>query len=261
MNEKKNIKRKIVLLLFIGVLVYLLISVGVWLVRRNNILKELESVYVDADFVSIKCKFNPVDKEEEFEGYRWFGDGLPEDTLYKFYVIDSEGNLSLGYATRFGKVVFDNYCAAYYHDECVEYFNETIDFEQNFPMYEYEFYVAETSLMERVRMVSTQDCRTFEGYMTATTVGYNPWRCLGTGGFPGLLVGVKVPNDTLQSELYELFEEIENIFYESEFTLFIQFRDVNYATYDVDIIANGYLHDNFKPFPFPTDYGEAILGE
>ena len=158
MSDEKNKKKKVRLSTFflfaiiVVMLAYLIISFGMNLRREINIKKDMESVYTDAEFVNVKCDRKPTNKEELKRYYMWwYGDEIPKDDLYAFDIFDSENNTATGYATRDGRVVYDHYGATYYAEEMIEYFEETVDFEHNFP--ELGYYIPKTNVINDCRLV------------------------------------------------------------------------------------------------------------
>lgn len=227
---------------------YLVINFGIGLIRRINIIWDMRSVYADAKIYILKCDNKPIDNEALDKRYVWFGDGIPEEELYYFEIKDSEGHKSSGFATKYGKVIFDDYASIYYADEIRETFINAVDFENNFPNLRY--FIPKFSSMDIGRYVFTQDCNTFEGFMSARTIGYNS---LGTGGYPTLFVGIDETNT-------EDVDEIINILKDKEISIYVQFvstsgedfNDVN--TLRFRDICGGY-------YPFDANYEEVILGK
>lgn len=255
MSEKRSKKklRKSTLLLWIimsGILifelVYVLIPYGFNLRRRINIKKDMESVYTDAEFVSVKCESKPTDKSE-IEGLYscpQFDVEIPEYDLYAFHISDSEGNTGKGYATKDGKVIFDTYAVKYYEYAAVESLKDAIDFEHNFP--ELDYYIMEFAIGNANRIVLTHDCTTFEGYKNAGAIVYFSF---GNRGYPGLWVFV----DDRSEETLEAIEAIKGLLADADFDMFVQFtyaRTRNGISYvdDLSDISNGGDIDSYHPF-------------
>ena len=248
-NKKKKVRFSTIFLYAILVLVlfYLILPFGMNQWRKINIIKDMESVYTDAEFVSIKCGSKPFDKEELKEQFVWFGEGVPEDDLYGFLIADSEDNTATGYATKDGRVVFDHYAATYYAEEMIEYFKETVDFEHNFPGLDY--YIPKTNFINDCRLVLTHDCTTFEGFRKAGTIGYFYF---GSGGYPGLLVGL---DDTSK----ETRNAINKILAEADFDIYVKYSSMNSEYSDDRCLYTGDTCGSY--YPFDASYGEAVLGE
>lgn len=256
-EEKKEKKFSFLLLIWYGLLAYIAVALTIYeiiphgmnMIRKTNIIKDLESIYTDADIVAIKCDVEPFDKEELAGRYLWFGNGLPEEDLYAFVFADSEDNIGRGYATRYGTVVFDTYAACYYWDEMIASFEEIVDFEYNFPgLYHH---ILEDTLVNDCRLVYTHDCTTYEGFLAAGTIGYFYF---GSGGYPGLTVG-------LSDASKETREAINKVLSESEFSIYIIYRPLKDEVIDEE---NAFLYyDSIcgSYYPFDAPYNEAILGE
>ena len=253
MSDEKNKKKKVRLstiflyAIIVVILVYLIIPFGMNLRREINIKKDMESVYTDAEFVAIKCDSKPFDKEELKGQFLWFGEGVPEDDLYGFLIRDSEDNTAIGYATTDGSVVFDHYGAIYYAEEMIEYFKETVDFEHNFP--ELGYYIPKTNVINDCRLVLTHDCTTFEGFRKAGTIGYF---YLGSGGYPGLLVGLE---DTSK----ETRNAINQILAEADFDIYVKYSSMNSEYSDERCLYTGDTCGSY--YPFDASYEEAVLGK
>lgn len=231
----------------ISALVYAVITYGMKVRREHNIIKDMESVYTEAEFVAIKCDKKPVDKAELEEQYLWFGDGLPEDDLYEFLISDSEDNTAIGYATKDGTVVFDTYACKYYADEAIDFFKEVVDFEHNFP--ELQYCIPEINIINECRIVLTHDCTSFEGYKTAGTIGYY---FFGSGGYPGLFV-------VLDDASKETIQAINVLLADAEFDMYIlyagakgDFSDVRHLDFD---------DSDGSYYPFGAPYDEVVLGK
>lgn len=101
MTKKLSTQTLLLYVIMIGalilVLIYVVIPYGMNLRRRINIKKDMESVYTDAEFVSVKCDTKPTDRLELEGSYLWFDVEIPEDDLYAFQISDSEGDTEIGY--------------------------------------------------------------------------------------------------------------------------------------------------------------------
>ncbi len=257
-SKKKLSKSTLVFYAIItGALIWLLICriipYGINLWRRINIIRDMESVYSDAEFVTIKCDIEPTDKAELEGQYIWYGGGLPEDDLYAFLISDSKDNPAMGFATKNGTVVFDTYAAAYYEDDAVEYLKNTVDFEHNFPGVGY--FITASNIINAYRLVLTHDCTTFEGFRKAGTVG---WFVL-SGGYPGLFL-------YLDDASEETTDAIEGLLTDANFDIYVMFIEAEndlsgIDNYD-DLLDNVRIGDDCGSYyPFGKSYEEAILGK
>ena len=255
MKRKKKISIYTLLLdvalayILIILLIYVVIPYGLNVRRKYKIKKDMESVYTEAEFVAVKCDTKPFDKEELEGQFLWFGGGLPEDDLYCFLIADSEGNVGTGYATKDGTVVFDSYAAQYYADEMSESFKNTVDFEHNFP--ELYYHIEKINMINECRLVLTHDCTTYEGFLTAGTIGYFYF---GSGGYPGLLVGLgDSSKDTIGA--------INAILADADFGIYILYSSMKGEVPDDSVSYLYYDHSCGSYYPFDAPYNEAILGE
>ena len=251
-NPKKRVRLATVLVraAILLVLICLLFPFGMNLIREINIKKDMKSVYTDAKFVDVQCERKAVNKDELEKEYVWFGEELPQEDLYAFRIEDSEEVTARGYATVDGKVVIDTYGNIYYTDEMMEYFEETVNFEHEFPGV--GIYILPKPLGWGSRYVRTDDCTTFEGYRKAGTVGNHFWTYLTSGGYPNFLVGIE---DTRE----ETITAIKQILAEAEFDIYINFSSMDSQYSDVNCLAHG--EDCGKYYPFDASYGEAVLGD
>ncbi len=216
-------------------------------IRKYNIEKDLESVYVNSNIVSVECDSEPVDKAELEKRFVWYGDELPEDDLYAFTVCDSESNVGRGYATEYGHVVFDSYVGIYYALDAIEYYKEIVDFDINFQGLHY--YIPEVNTINGCRVVYTHDCKTFEGYLSARTIGYFYF---GSDGYPGLMVG-------LDDVSMENIESINQLLEAADFEFYVLYCEVEGDWADEESLCLrdfcGYYH------PFDDTYEESVLGK
>ncbi len=252
MSEKRSKKklRKSTLLLCIvmsGILifelVYVVIPYGINLRRRINIKKDMESVYTDAEFVSVKCETKPTDRSKLEKPYLHFYTDVefPEYDLYEFHISDSEGDTKIGYATKDGKVVFDTYATKYYNYAAVDSLKKVVDFEHNFP--ELGYYIVELSYAIGHRSVLTHECTTFEGYKKAGAILSVPYGDV----YPELLL-------YLDDDSEEIIETIEGLLADADFDMSVQFKyavnDISDADdiYDIQFGGNLGCYEPFEKF-------------
>lgn len=224
-------------------LVYVIIPYGITLRRRYHIKMDMKQVYADAEFTTVKCDMEPIDKAELERRHRWLGDALPEGDFYFFRIYDSEDNAATGYATKDGTVIFDTYAGIYYEAEMIASFKDVVDFEHNFPQLKY--YIMS---MSSLRYALTHDCTTFEGYRTAGTVG-----AFTGDGYPVLFV---VLNDASE----ETLKKINKLLADANFDIYIMYAGAkgdfsdNLSDIDFDDSSGWY-------YPFDdASYEDAILG-
>ena len=204
----------------------------------------MENIYEESDFVSISCARVPYDKVKLERGFIWYGDGIPDEDLYTFLIADSEDRTAKGFATKDGDVVFDTYAYKYYMNDIQEHFVNTVNFEENF--LDITYYLDDMDSTNESRVVLTKDCTTFEGFKTASIIGFFD---LGSGEYPGLHVG-------LTGSTSETIDNIKKILADNEFDIFFEFYRVNDEA--------GYMnYGNLGSyFPFaPYSYDKAVLGK
>lgn len=252
MGDEKKKKSKVLIAsgaIFVGILILvmgcLIVPFGMSQRRKMNIVKDMKSVYSEAEFVAVKYSSKPIDKAELEAQYLWYGDEIPENALYAFTISDSAENTANGYATKHGKVVFDNYGCKYYAEESVEYFKEIVDFEKNFPGLGYEIFPQ--NAINECRIVLTHDCTTFEGYKTAGTIGYY---FFGSGGYPGLIVGLE---DTSE----ETIKAINRILTDADFDMYVIYSSMKADSSDENSFQ--LEHSCGSYYPFDESYGNSVL--
>ena len=209
-KNKKNFRRASLLkyLILIGALILVLIYIVIPHImdfrRRMNIKKDLESVYPGCEIDEVRCDKKPTYESDLKEHFNWFNNGFPEDGLYYFLVFGAEDlQVSQGYATKDGTVVYDSYAVLYYKDASISYFETVVDFEHNFPGLDY--YISKIN-RDSCRYVQTHECTTFEGYRKAKA----------TYKYSDLYVSIVDGNE-------ETVEEIKKILQDADFDMYVQF--------------------------------------
>ena len=167
-SENKNKKKKTKWIIAAVILIALIVLFGPYLWMRFRILHNMKRIYKDADFVHFSCDRKPI-PEDQLDSYIWYGGEEPEEPLYAFIIEDSEGRNGWGYATKDGTVILDNYSGDYYLQDTIDYFERVVDFKTNFP--ELECTPVRVSPKNVRRLVYTEDCSSFEGYLKARLVG------------------------------------------------------------------------------------------
>lgn len=254
MNDNKNQMKKsnkairfIFRVAIVLLICYFFVPIVMKFVRERNIVKVMESVYAEAEFVSVDCDKEPIDRTKLEDQYIWFGDGLPEEDLYAFQIADSKDRVAIGFATKDGDVIFDTYAYQYYLEDMKEYFISTVDFENKFP--DVEYYIPELIPNNERRVVFTHDCTTFEGFKKSSTIGYYS---LGTGGYPCLDI-------VLSDTSWEIINQLMEILVAADFDIYVEFISATGDFSDGDSLRK--LREAGSYYPFGVSYDKAILGE
>ena len=174
---KKNSIKWVVLVIAFILILGAVLTWGVPAIKHkifeNKIRKSLLEAYPGADITRVKCGADPLtmDEFEESYGYRWYSDDpWPAEEMYVFEVGAGEGATPvLGLATEEGDVLFDEYAFYYYRDELQAYVMDIIDPEENFPGVEFEYH--DMVMANESRLVPTDSCDTFEGFLDTDNVG------------------------------------------------------------------------------------------
>lgn len=250
-KNKKRIYTVIVAVIFILVIIFFAIPFATRIKRKYNIEKDLESVYKEADIISVKLNSEPISKAELESDTFLMGEDLPKEDLYSFSFYDSNDNVGNGFATEDGTVVFDTYANYYYTDEAIKQFEDVVDFEKNFP--DLRYYVRKEDVYYNTwRIVSTHDCTSFEGYKKARTVGYLNHYYYGNGGYPALIVGLE---DTSEGTI----EAINKRLSDADFDVYIKYFIMTGDWSDEDSL---FFEDSCGSYyPFGKSYEETILGK
>jgi hypothetical protein len=245
--EKSSRKKKIAILIIALIGIILLLPFLSYLRMRINILRNMQKVYKNADFVHFSCDSKPV-PEDHFKHYRWYGGEEPDVPLYAFIIEDSEGNPGWGYATKDGKVMLDNYAGTYYLQDTIDYFERIVDFKNNFP--ELEYTMVHSSPENLRRLVYTEDCSSFEGYMKARLIGTSS---ITNWGYSGIGVG-------LNTRDHQYVYDINQILRNADFEVYVEYFTIDERITDEKLKGIGF--ELGKYFPFGTDnYDTAVLGD
>ncbi len=245
---KKSSKKKLI----IGIIIAVIVIAGFipfypYLYMRFNILRNMKKVYKDANFVHFSCDSKPI-PDDHLDGYIWYGGEEPEGPLYAFLIEDSEGRNGWGYANKDGKVILDNYAGEYYLQDTIDYFERVVDFRNNFP--ELRCTPIHTSPINKRRLVYTEDCATFEGYMKTRLVGSSSFSVM---GFSGIAVGL---NTTDEKCIYD----INQILREADFEVCVEYMTTDEKVTDEK--TKGIGNDLGKYYPFGDEtYETIVLGD
>ncbi|MDE5872735.1 MAG: hypothetical protein K2H07_02360 [Lachnospiraceae bacterium] len=276
MSEEKNKKkickksmRKYLILIgaLILVLIYVVIPRVMDLRRRINIAKDLESVYTGIEIVEVTCDKKPTYKSDLEERGEVFGDDFPEDGLYYFYVQGSEDDYpwmqgygtitkdaflcARGYATKDGTVIYDTYAGLYYSDESAAYFEDVVDFEHNFP--EFDYYIMRENT-DVYRYVRTHECATFEGYRNTRVGGGGVSSLFISHGYPRVVVGIAGE----KKERHEAMKAIKKILQDADFDMYVSFYEM-YSDTPGKYDEHSFLHEELVYEPFEGGYWGDIL--
>ncbi len=246
-SENKNKKKKTKWIIAAVILIALIVLFGPYLWMRFRILYNMKRIYKDADFVHFSCDRKPI-PEDQLDSYIWYGGEEPEGPLYAFIIEDSEGRNGWGYATKDGTVILDNYSGDYYLQDTIDYFERVVDFKTNFP--ELECTPVRVSPKNVRRLVYTEDCSSFEGYLKARLVGSSDYL---SGGFSGICVG-------LNTDDYQYVYDINQILRQADFEVYVDYMTTDEEITDEDLRGMGDELGDYYPFG-AEKYDTAILGD
>lgn len=218
---------------------------------KRRIISDMSSVYSDAKFVDVKWEDTPYSKQEMEDFYIWYGDGLPDEDLYAFMIMDSNENVAVGYSDKNGNVIFDSYAGYYYRKDMIDYFLETVDFENNLPNVHY--YFTKRDPLTGSRYVLTRECATFEAYRKSSTIGFLDYD---SGGYPSLRVCLEVTDEKTISKINDILKA-------SNFDLYVEYDNVtgDFTTANEDADFEWDYPEFDEPYyPFGMNYNKAILG-
>ena len=245
--DKPSGKKKIKLIVTIVILIAVIAPFCPYLWMRFNVLRNMKRIYKNAKFVHFSCDRKPI-PEDHLDSYIWYGGEQPEGPLYAFTIEDAEGNNGWGYARKDGTVVMDNYSGKYYLQDTIDYFERVVDFKTNFP--EIECTPLHVSPENTRRLVYTEDCATFEGYLKARLVGSMSH----TGhGFSGIGVG-------LNTDDYQYVYDINQILRQADFEVCVEYMTTDETVTDEDLKGVGRELGDYYPFGAER-YDTAILGD
>ena len=246
-SENKNKKKKTKWIIAAVILIALIVLFGPYLWMRFRILHNMKRIYKDADFVHFSCDSKPI-PEDHLDSYIWYGGEKPEEPLYAFIIEDSEDRNGWGYATKDGTVILDNYSGVYYLQDTIDYFERVVDFKTNFP--ELECTPVRVSPENSRRLVYTEDCSTFEGYMKARLVASSSWSCM---GFSGIGIG-------LNTRDYQYVYDINQILRQADFEVCVEYMTTREDITDEDLKGTGFELGHYYPFGAER-YDTAVLGD
>ena len=243
----KKIVKRIIIAAIAVIVVILMAPFCRYMWMRFRVLGNMKRIYKDAHFVNFSCDSKPI-PEGHLDSYVWYGGEEPEGPLYAFTIEDSEGRNGWGYARKDGTVILDNYSGIYYLQDTIDYFERVVDFQTNFP--ELECTPVRVSPENSRRLVYTEDCSTFEGYMKARLVGSMSW----TGqGFSGIGVGLNTYD-------YQYVYDINQILRQADFEVCVEYMTTREDITDEDLKGTGFELGHYYPFGAER-YDTAVLGD
>ena len=245
--DKSSGKKKIKLIITIVIIIAVIVPFCPYLWMRFNVLRNMKRIYKNAKFVNFSCDRKPI-PEDHLDSYIWYGGEQPEGPLYAFTIEDSEGNNGWGYARKDGTVVMDNYSGKYYLQDTIDYFERVVDFKTNFP--EIECTPIHVSPENTRRLVYTEDCTTFEGYLKARLVGS---MSLTGHGFSGIDVGLNTDDPQYVYDINQILRQVD-------FEVCVEYMTTDETVTDEDLRGVGDELGHYYPFGSER-YETAILGD
>ncbi len=257
MKNTENRKVIIILITFILLLFLFVISLAFLNYfkekkKDDKIISDMSRVYINSEFVDVEREKKPFDKSILKEHFIWCGAGIPDEDIYVFTIIDSNGISAIGYSDQDGNVIFDSYAGYYYRNDSIRYFLDSTDFLEKYP--DVHYYAPEIDPINDQRLVLTKDCTSFDSYKKASTIAYD---YVDSGGYPGIYLGlertdeetVKSINELLQNANFDLYVTYNKISGD-----FVKARKASDLEWDNPDFEEPY-------YPFGKTYSEAILGE
>lgn len=262
--KTKNIKKITFAILFVVLIVSAFVF-GLPFIKlkifEHKIKKDLLEAYPGAIIRSIHATKEPVTMEEfsELYSYNWSDGFVWDEDLYVFEVdIGLEKNNVfkpvLGLATADGNVVFDEYAFVYYQNDLQSYVMDIINPEENFPGIEFEYFDYRTG--NESRLVETDRCSTFKGFLDTEHVGYSKdsWFSREYAG-----CWIKVNIDYYDEDInLETCEKLAKVLTEADCQVYIHFLE-SYTGHGFELGKyypdnDIYGYGNFNPSYIGTQY-------